>query len=56
MRSDQSNLELGKIYESTSFDEKSIVDNKCYHINTKFAVGLSKENQEKQTSYIILVT
>ena len=40
--------ELGstKTYEHTSTDEKSIVDNHCCHITTKFAVGIS-ENQEK---------
>ena len=40
--------ELGSIktYERTSTDEKSIVDNHCCHITTKFAVGIS-ENQEK---------
>ena len=27
-------------------DEKSIVDNHCYHITIKFAVGI-KENQEQ---------
>ena len=27
-------------------DEKSIIDNHCYHITTKFAVGI-KENQEQ---------
>ena len=34
-----------KTYERTSTDEKSIVDNHCYHITTKFAVGI-KEKQE----------
>ena len=40
--------ELGsaKTYERTSTPQKSIVDNHCYHITTKFAVGI-KENQEK---------
>ena len=33
------------IYERTSSDEKSIVDNNCYHITIKFVVGI-KENQE----------
>ena len=39
--------ELGstKTYKRTSSDEKAIVDNHCYHITTKFAVGI-KENQE----------
>ena len=39
--------ELGstKTYERFSTDEKSIVDNHCCHITTKFAVGIS-ENQE----------
>ena len=35
-----------KTYERTSSDENSIVDNHCYHITTKFAVGI-KENQEQ---------
>ena len=35
-----------RTYERTSTDEKSIVDNHCCHITTKFAVGIS-ENQEK---------
>ena len=35
-----------KIYERTSTDEKSTVDNHCCHITTKFAVGIG-ENQEK---------
>ena len=35
-----------KTYERTSTDETSIVDNHCCHITTKFAVGIS-ENQEK---------
>ena len=35
-----------KIYERTSTDETSIVDNHCCHITTKFAVCIS-ENQEK---------
>ena len=34
------------IPERTSTDEKSIVDNHCCHITTKFALGIS-ENQEK---------
>ena len=40
--------ELGSIktYERTSTDEKSIFDNHCYHITTKFAVGI-KGNKEK---------
>ena len=40
--------ELGstKTYERISTDEKSIVDNHYCHITTKFAVGIS-ENQEK---------
>ena len=40
--------ELGSIKtnEHTSSDEKSIVDNLCYHVTTKFAVGI-KENQEQ---------
>ena len=48
--------ELGstKTYERTFTDETSIVDNYCCHITTKFAVGIS-ENQEK-TSYVKLVT
>ena len=45
--------ELGSTttYKRTSSGEKSIVDNHCYHITTKFAVGI-KENQEQlSTSY-----
>ena len=40
--------ELGstKTYEHTSIDEKFIVDNHCCHITSKFAMGIS-ENQEK---------
>ena len=40
--------ELGctKTYGHTSSDEKSIVDNHCYHITTKFAVSI-RENQEQ---------
>ena len=48
--------ELGsaKTYERTSTPQKSIVDNHCYHITTKFAVGI-KENQEKlHTLYWLL--
>ena len=37
-------------YERTSSDETSIVDNFCYHITTKFAVGI-KENQQLSTLY-----
>ena len=38
--------ELGrtKTYERTSTDEKSIVDNHCCHITTKFAVGISENH------------
>ena len=39
-------LRSTKTYEHTSSDEKSIFDNYCRHITTKFAVGIS-ENQEK---------
>ena len=39
-------LDSTKTYERTSTDEKSIIDNHCCHITTKFAVGIS-ENQEK---------
>ena len=35
------------MYERTSSVEKSIVDNHCYHITTKFRVGI-KENQEQR--------
>ena len=35
-----------KTYERTSTDEKSVVDNHCCHITTKFAMDIS-ENQEK---------
>ena len=42
-----------KTYESTFSDEKSIVDNHCYHITTKFAVGI-KENQEQLTTSYLL--
>ena len=40
--------ELGstKTYERTSSDENSSVDNHCYHITTKSAVGM-KESQEQ---------
>ena len=42
-----------KTYERTSSDEKSIIDNHCYHITTKFAVGIKKNKKPSTTSYVI---
>ena len=45
--------ELGstKTYERTSADEKSIVDNHCCHITTKFTVRISKNQEKLPTLY-----
>ena len=45
--------ELGstKTYERTSDDEKSIVDNHCYHITTKFAVSIKENKKQLPTLY-----
>ena len=45
--------ELGstKTYECTSFDDKSIVGNHCYHITTKFAVGIKEDEEQLPMLY-----
>ena len=45
--------ELGstKTYERTSTDEKAIVDDHCCHTTTKFAVGISENQEQLPTLY-----
>ena len=38
-------------YERTSSGEKSIVDNHCYHITTKFAVDIKENPEQLSTLY-----